>query len=292
MRNPAVDPGARPEPSPSAEDLAADRIRPLGRLVVALSGGVDSAALLAVAARTLGPENVVAVTGRSAAVTEEELDDARRIAILLGVRHEVVETHEMERPGYKMNNGERCFHCRTELFEILERFARINHFSSIAYGAIVDDLGEHRPGMDAARQRGVHAPLLDAGLGKADVRGIAARFELHVKEKPASACLASRIPVGTTVTPERLEQVARAERGLKALGFAIVRVRHHGDVARIEVAPSEIARFADEGLRDLAVRAVREAGFSQAVVDPAGYRPGGGISEGLYSIGPRRDGGQ
>ena len=266
------------------------------RLVVALSGGVDSAVLLALAVEALGAGNVVAVTGRSDAVTAEELDDAGRIAATLGVRHEVVDTREMERPEYRENSGDRCFHCRTELFEILNEFGRTQGIPAIAYGAIADDLGEDRPGMEAARRHGVLAPLLDAGLSKIDIRALAKVAGLHVSDKPANPCLASRIPAGTEVTRERLDQVRRAEAGLRELGFREMRVRHHGEIARLELGEAESARLTSEAFRSRVVTAVRAAGFRFVAVDLEGYRPSGGRSATtdpeLYSIGPIRESGQ
>ena len=256
-------------------------------VLVALSGGVDSAALLALACEALGPENVLAVTGRSGAVTEDEIEDARRVARALKVRHEVVDTLEIERAAYRANTGDRCFHCRSELFEVLSRIAAERGYDALAYGAIVDDLGEDRPGMDAARQRGVLAPLLEADIGKNEARELAIEFELHVHEKPASACLASRIPRGTEVTPERLGQVGRAEAALRSLGFRQFRVRHHGEIARIELAEGEADLLADAVLRAEIIRSVKDAGFRFVAVDLEAYGAGR-----LYSIEPRRESGQ
>jgi len=264
-------------------------LRPRRRLMVALSGGVDSAALLALAVDALGAPNVMAVTGRSEAVTPEEVDDARRVAGVLGVRHRIVTTREMARAGYVANAGDRCFHCRTELFEILADLARSEQIPWIAYGAIVDDLGDDRPGMEAARRLGILAPLLDAGISKSDARTLAKASGLHVSDKPASPCLASRIPRGTEVTAERLGQVAAAEAALRALGFRELRVRHHGEIARLELGQEETRRLASEALRARAVEGVRKAGFLTVVVDPEGYRTPGSR---LYSIRPSRDGGQ
>jgi len=256
-------------------------------VLVALSGGVDSAALLAIACEALGSENILAVTGRSGAVTEDEIEDARKVARALTVRHEIVDTLEIERVEYRANSGDRCFHCRSELFDVLSKIAAERGYEAVAYGAIVDDLGDYRPGMDAARQRGVLAPLLDANIGKNDVRELANEYKLHVHEKPASACLASRIPIGTEVTPERLGQVGRAEAALRNLGFRQFRVRHHGEVARIEFGEGEADRLVDPGLRAETVRAVTTAGFRFVAVDLELYRAGR-----LYSIEPRRDSGQ
>jgi uncharacterized protein len=256
-------------------------------VLVALSGGVDSAALLAVACEALGSERVLAVTGRSAAVTEGEIDDAREVARALNVRHEVVDTFELERSEYRANTGDRCFHCRSELFSVLSEMASRRGFDAIAYGAITDDLGDHRPGMEAARQLGILAPLLDADIGKNDVRVLAKEFNLHLHEKPASACLASRIPIGVEVTPERLSEVARAEGVLRGLGFRQCRVRHHGEIARIEFGAGEIDRLVDSALRDEIVRSIKGAGFRFVAVDLEPYRQAR-----LYSIEPKRVSGQ
>ena len=267
--------------------LAISLLREHRTVLVALSGGVDSAALLAVACEALGPDRVLAVTGRSSAVTEAEIADAREVARSLKVRHEVVETFELNRPAYRENAGDRCFHCRSELFSVLSRVAKERGMDAIAYGAIVDDLGDHRPGMDAARQLGILAPLLDAGIGKNDVRALAYELDLHISEKPASACLASRIPVGMEVTAERLGEVGRAESAIKGLGFRQFRVRHHGELARLEFGAGEIERLADPDLRLEVVRGVKDAGFKLVAVDLEPYRPSG-----LYSIEPKRPTGQ
>jgi uncharacterized protein len=295
-------PGDTPSDASHTESLAARRalatasLRRQGRLAVALSGGVDSAVLLALAVETLGAGDVIAVTGRSDAVTPRELGDAGKVAAALGVRHHVVATREIDRPGYRANAGDRCFHCRTELFDLLSEFARNERIPAIAYGAILDDLGDHRPGMEAARRHGIVAPLLEAGISKIDVRALARSFGLHVSEKPANPCLASRIPTGTEVTPERLAQVARAENALWELGFRELRVRHHGEIARLELGDLESARLESSAFRSRVVEAVRAAGFRFVVVDLEGYRPSGTrdahATPLLYSIGPIPDTGQ
>lgn len=263
-------------------------LRPHRALVVALSGGVDSATLLAVACEALGPANILAVTGRSSAVAEREIEDARRVARQLGVAHSVVETHEIDRVEYRLNSGDRCFHCRTELFEILSAISKGRGVDAIAYGAIVDDLGDDRPGMRAASEMGILAPLLDANICKSEVRVLAKQFNLHIHDKPANACLASRMPIGQEVTPERLAQVDRAEQGLRTLGFRQSRVRHHGDIARIELTSEDLGRLSDPALRAGIVGAVKAAGFRFVAVDLEGYDAGGR----LYSIAPARDNGQ
>jgi len=265
-------------------------------VLVALSGGVDSATLLAIACEALGPERVLAVTGRSEAVTDDEISDAARVARAFRARHEIVDTREIDRPAYRANTGDRCFHCRSELFAILAETAASRGIEAIAYGAIVDDLGDDRPGMEAARRMGIIAPLLDARISKTDVRALAKSMNVHVQDKPASPCLASRIPVGVEVTPERLREVGRAEAALRKLGFSIFRVRHHGELARLELGESERSRIEDPPICEAVVAAVKKAGFRVVVVDPEGYRPGGaaaGSSGGiLYSIAPAVDSGQ
>jgi pyridinium-3,5-biscarboxylic acid mononucleotide sulfurtransferase len=274
---------------------AIDFLRPYGSVVVALSGGVDSAALLAVAVDALGAANVLAVTGVSDAVIAEDVEDAKSVAMRLGVAHEVVLTREMERPGYRANFGDRCFHCRSELFELLRDLAHRRGFAATAYGAIVDDLGDDRPGMEAARRLGVLSPFIEADIGKDDVRALAKIAGLPVNEKPASPCLASRIPVGVTVTPERLAAVSRAESGLRALGFRIVRVRHRGEAARVELGAHELSRLANASLRDRVTAAVRDAGFRHVTIDPRGYvapRQRPGAAPKIHRIGPKRSTGQ
>ena len=264
-------------------------------VLVALSGGVDSAALLAIACEALGSANVLAVTGRSRAVTEQELEDAREVARVLDVVHVVVDTHELERVDYRANTGARCFHCRSELFGILSRISEERGIDAIAYGAIVDDLGDDRPGMEAARRLGILAPLLEADIGKNEVRELAKQFNLHIHDKPSNACLASRIPRGTEVTPERLGQVERAETALRVLGFRQFRVRHHGEIARVELAGNETARLADPELRGELARAVKAAGFRFVTLDLEAYasrQSSGPSADRYYSIAPAREIGQ
>lgn len=271
-------------------------LRQRARLVVALSGGVDSAVLLYLALRALGRDDVLAVTGRSESLAENDLEDAMAIARHLGSAHEIVATRELEREGYRANAGDRCFHCRTELFEILLEIARTKGYEAIAYGAIVDDLGDHRPGMRAAAGLGILAPLVDAGMSKDDVREVARDAGLPVKEKPANACLSSRIPVGTAVTPERLAQVEKAEAALRDLGLTQFRVRHHGEIARIELDPEGERLLGDPSVRRRVVTGVRSAGFRFVALDLEGFRSGSLNSEPagppLYRIRPTRDGGQ
>jgi uncharacterized protein len=264
-------------------------------ILVALSGGVDSALLLAVAREALGADNVFAVTGRSASVTDDEIEDARKVARQLSIPHELVETRELDRSAYRANTGDRCFHCRSELFEVLSELKANRGIETIAYGAIVDDLADDRPGMLAARQMGIVAPLLDADICKSDVRELAKAYGLHVHEKPASPCLASRIPIGTEVTIDRLNAVGKAEAALRSLKFRLFRVRHHGEIARIELGAVELDRLTDAALRAELVRAIKDAGFRFVAVDLDGYHGGSrstGTTERLYLIEPARESGQ
>jgi uncharacterized protein len=278
--------------------LALRRLAGCGSAVVALSGGVDSAVLLLLAIEALGPDRVLAATGESPSLAASDLVEARRSARALGARHEIVATRELERAAYRANRGDRCYHCRTELFQRLGRVARERGLARVVYGAIADDLNDVRPGMRAAERLGVVAPLLQAGLVKADVRALARRARLPVADKPASACLASRIPVGTTVTPESLARVERAEAALRRLGFGQFRVRHHGTLARLEFDPEGLRRLLDAGLRARTLEAVRDAGYRGAAVDPRGYRAGGASGPAELPVtrpqrtGPARDGGQ
>jgi len=276
--------------------LAVERLAGCDGVVVALSGGVDSAVLLALAVEALGPDRVLAATGVSDSLAAVDLEDSLRVARYLGVRHRTVVTREMERDAYRANDGSRCFHCRDEMFDRLLEVARHEELRAIAYGAISDDLGDHRPGMRAATDHGVLAPLLEAGINKKDVRELAREAGLPVETKPAAACLSSRIPVGTEVTTERLGQVERAESVLHRAGFGQFRVRHHGDTARLELDPRGLQMLADPLLRARVTRGVRRAGFRRVTVDLEGYRPGSlnvvGSSGRRQRTGPKRDGGQ
>ena len=257
------------------KEVALRRLAECGSAVVALSGGVDSAVLLALAVEALGPGKLLAATGRSASLAATELEDSRSVARRLGVRHEVVTTRELERPAYRANRGDRCLYCREELFSILNRLARQRGLQRVVYGAIADDLDDHRPGMRAAERLGVIAPLLEAGLNKGEVRALARAANLPVASKPASPCLASRIPVGTEVTPARLATIERAEAALRELGFREFRVRHHGTLARLELDAGGFALVVDAEMRARVIRAVQRAGYRFVSIDLEGYRRGG-----------------
>lgn len=240
--------------------------------IVAFSGGVDSSLVAAVAARVLGVR-ALAVTAVSPALATGELDGARAVARAVGVRHEVISTDELARVGYRRNGPDRCYHCKSELYDQLDALAVARGFGSLLSGANVDDLGDWRPGLRAAAEHGVRHPLVEAGLGKADVRELAHALQLPSADKPAMPCLASRLPFGTEVDPDVLAQVDRAERGLKACGFRELRVRHFGSTARVELGADDLRRALAE---DLAVieRAVRSAGYASVEIDPEPFRSG------------------
>ena len=242
-------------------------------VLVAFSGGVDSTLLLKVAHDILG-ERALGVTGVSASVPPSEVAEAQALARGMGVDLLLVNTDEMSDENYVSNPANRCYFCKTELFDELEPLATRLGLAHIAYGMNRDDHGDWRPGQRAARERNVAAPLDDAAMGKADIRALAHYLSVPVWDKPALACYSSRIPYGTPVTVEALRQIGRAERALRALGLRQVRVRHHDRVARIEVDPSEFARLLDDETRAQVVASVREAGYLYVTLDLAGYRTG------------------
>ena len=245
-----------------------------GSLVVAYSGGVDSAFLAVRAHQVLGPR-ALAVTADSPSLPRAQLALARDVAARFGFAHRVVQTREVEDPRYARNDALRCYHCKTELFTHLLALARAEGFAHLAYGLIVDDLADFRPGHRAAAEAGVLSPLAAAGLGKEDVRRLSRALGLPTADLPASPCLSSRVPYGTAVTVDVLARVEAAEEGVRALGFRELRVRHLGDTARVEIAPAELAALDEvEGRRAAVVEAVRAAGYASVVIDPVGYRRG------------------
>ncbi len=246
-------------------------VRGLSSVLVAYSGGVDSSLLLKLALDELG-ERAVAVLASSPAYPESEQEEARVLALQLGARLVEVDTNEVEMEAYTRNHPDRCFHCKEELFETLEPVRRDLGLDFIAYGATADDADDHRPGHGSAVRRGIRFPLLEAGMGKPEIRAAARKLGLPNWNKPSFACLSSRIPHGTEVTVAALRQIESAEAAIKALGFKQVRVRHHGDVARIEVEPAEIAHLVTE--RGRVVEALRSAGYRFVSLDLEGYATG------------------
>jgi uncharacterized protein len=261
-------------PKLRAKQTALDTaLRTGGRVLIAFSGGVDSSYLAYAAHCALG-EGALAVTALSASYPASHRAMAEQVVAQFGIAHRFVSTQELANPSYRKNAPDRCYHCKTELFSVLAALREQLGFDAVAYGVNVDDTGDFRPGHRAAKERGVRSPFLEVGLHKAEIRQLSRDAGLPSADLPSSACLSSRLPYGTEVTPERLLQVERGEEQLRALGFRQVRVRHHGEAARIEVGLDELPRALDPKMLREITSAIVPLGFRKVSVDPQGYRTG------------------
>ena len=272
-------PAVQAESSDEAQPLASktlalqQRLRSLGRLLVAYSGGVDSGYLAWAAHRELG-NRMLAVLADSPSLARTQMQDAVAFAREQGIPLVVLNTAELERPEYRRNDAARCFHCKDELFTAMEAFRGRNGWESVAYGVNLDDQGDYRPGQIAARNHGVAAPLLEAGLTKDDIRQLASNAGLRIWDKPASACLSSRIEYGRPVTREALLVIEQGEDALRALGFRQFRVRHHGTIVRLEIARDELARALTPEMAAEFTRIFKGLGFAYVTLDLEGFRSG------------------
>jgi uncharacterized protein len=273
MTSPATDAPAE------KEHALRDALASLDSVIVAYSGGVDSAYLAYVASRTLG-DRAVAVTADSPSYPERHRELAIRIARDFGLRHEIIHTSELDRPEYRANPANRCYYCKHELYTHLARIAELRH-AIVVDGNNADDRGDYRPGRQAAREFGVRSPLDDVDLTKDEIRELSRRAGLPTWDEPASACLSSRIPYHTEVTDQKLRTIERAEEALRALGFRVFRVRHHDDLARIEIARNEMARALEPETAAAIVQSLKAAGYKYVSLDLQGYRMGS-LNEGLF----------
>jgi pyridinium-3,5-biscarboxylic acid mononucleotide sulfurtransferase len=265
--------GMSPEAIAAKEAILVAELRALDRLLVAYSGGVDSAYLAWTAHRELG-ENMLAVIADSPSLARTQLAEAIAFANEQGIPLEVIPTSELDNPEYARNDGQRCFHCKDELFGVMEKLRAARGFDAIAYGVNADDQGDFRPGQKAAREHHVAAPLLAAGLTKQEIRELARQAGLRIWDKPASPCLSSRIEYGRPVTLEALSVVERGEDAIRALGFRQFRVRHHGEIVRIEIAREELPRALDPAMAAEFTRIFKALGFKFVTLDLEGFRSG------------------
>lgn len=261
------------EPMERKQEKLFSLLRQMGRVLVAYSGGTDSAYLAWAAHRVLG-EGAIAITADSPSLPESHRRDAEAFARACGFRHELVETHEFDNPGYARNAPDRCFHCKDELFRCMEEIGRERGIEHVVYGVNTDDLGDYRPGQSAAKLHQAKAPLVDAELSKAEIRALSRSAGLGTWDRPASACLSSRIPYGTPVTVENVKTIERGEEALRALGFRQFRVRFHGDIVRLEIARDELPRAMTLEMAAQFTAIFKPLGFHYVTLDLEGYRQG------------------
>jgi uncharacterized protein len=271
--------GAEPEPLTCGtvdEKLARLQglLRSMRRVVVAFSAGVDSTFLLKVAIDTLGPENVLAVTARSDSLARQEFEQATKLAESMGAAHRIIDTEEFDDPNYRANPTNRCYYCKTELYTKLRPIMEAEGYAAVVNGTNADDLGDYRPGLQAADEQAVRAPCAEAGMTKADIRELSERMGLPTFDKPASPCLSSRIQYGEEITAEKLRMIEAGEAFLRENGFRVCRVRHHSNLARIEVPADQIARLMEPELRDRLDAEFRRIGYQYVTIDLRGFRSG------------------
>ncbi|HKE58482.1 MAG TPA: ATP-dependent sacrificial sulfur transferase LarE [Pyrinomonadaceae bacterium] len=281
----AGDKQVRDDPAATAqlkEEQLRELFRRLGSVVVAYSGGVDSSYVAYVANAELG-ERALCITGESASLAQYQRTEIDRVVREFGLHHEIIQTEELENPGYRANNADRCYFCKDELYTKLESIAKSRAFETIVDGSTTDDVHDYRPGRKAARQHSVRSPLIEVGLSKAEVRTLSKRVALPTWDKPASPCLSSRIAYGTPVTIERLSKIDRGEEILREFGFREFRVRHHDTLVRIEIAPEEMSRVLNKEVIDSLAQQFRELGFKYVTLDLHGFRSGS-LNEALVQI--------
>jgi uncharacterized protein len=258
-------------------------LQKLKSVLVAFSGGVDSSLVLAMSLSLLGKKNTFAVTAQSESLAERELTAAKKLAENMGAEHLILRTHEMDAPEYRANPTNRCYHCKSELYSKLSSIAKEKNIAHIVNGINQDDLGDHRPGIVAAKEFGVVSPLAHAGFNKNDIRELSRQIGLSNWEKPAMPCLSSRVPYGEPVSPEKLSMIERAEDLLLSLGFTELRVRHHGDIARIELKSNDMPRILQESVAAIVQERFKQIGFKFVTLDLEGFRSGR-LNEGLIEV--------